>query len=183
MSIICTVIAVFSVRSLLACTHFFFTNLTCTLYLAYTFGINIYAYLERQLTKHQFTVGYNNNRGRNTVMMRQCKLRLTFLISTRWQNFVASNTLVYTAWRHGVSIIHIMCATSTFFQDNRLAASCDVARPDHRLRLLLPCGRWRYHIISCDVSECVYWMCMLIMVIFNTKFRCMLIAMNFQTKN
>ena len=40
-------------------------------------------------------------------------------------------------------------------QNNRLAASCDVAHPDHRLRLL-PCGRWRYHIISCDVSECVY---------------------------
>ena len=60
-------------------------------------------------------------------------------------------------------------------QDNRLAASCDVAHPDHRLRLL-PCGRWRNNIISCDVSECVYWMCMLIMVIFNNKFRCTLIA-------
>ena len=69
-------------------------------------------------------------------------------------------------------------------QYNRLAVSCDVAHPDHRLRLfLLPCGRWRYHIISCDVSECVYWMCMLIMVIFNTKFRCTLIAINFQIKN
>ena len=69
-------------------------------------------------------------------------------------------------------------------QDNRLAASCDVVHPDHRLRLLLPCGRWRYHnITSCDVSECVYWMYMLIMVIFKTKFRCTLIAMNFQTKN
>ena len=67
-------------------------------------------------------------------------------------------------------------------QYNRLAASCDVVHPDHRLRLLLPCGRWRYHIISCDVSECVYWMCMLIMVIFNTKFRCTLIALCFQTK-
>ena len=67
-------------------------------------------------------------------------------------------------------------------QYNRLAASCDFAHPDHRLRLL-PCGRWRHNSISCDVSECVYWMCMLIMVIFNTEFRCTLIAMNYQTKN
>ena len=71
----------------------------------------------------------------------------------------------YTAWRHdhphNVRHQHLC-------QYNRLAASCDVVHPDHRLRLLLPCGRWRYHnIISCDVSECVYWMCMLIMVIFN----------------
>ena len=33
-------------------------------------------------------------------------------------------------------------------QDNRLAVSCDIAHPDHCLRLLLPCGRWWYHITS-----------------------------------